>query len=232
MNQPAGDQTAATVIPTVNVRASATVDAIPDEARVHFDLSASERSADAALDAIRERIRQIDTVLEELGIDPSDRTSTVQVGEQGERSGGKWLSKGYQAFAAVIAVVRDTDAVGLLVNETVARAGPEVRGPYWRVSPDHPARLEACRKAAADAKARAQAYADVLGVALGEIIRVAEPGSRTIEAPIADPVAPQPVAAAGLMRSGPVEARPPIDLSPGRQQVHAAVELIFGIERA
>jgi uncharacterized protein YggE len=230
MREPRGDEATGAVSPTVNVRASATVDAVPDEARVHFDLSASERSADAALDAIRDRTRQIDTVLDELGIDPSDRTSTVRVGEQGERSGGKWLSKGYQAFAGVSVVVRDMDAVGPLVNETVARAGPEVRGPYWRVSPDHPARLEACRKAAADAKAKAEAYADALGVALGEIVRVAEPGSRTIEAPIAQPVAPQPVAAAGRATSASPDARPPLDLRPGRQEVHAAVEVIFGLE--
>jgi uncharacterized protein YggE len=231
-SDPRGEDSAGAVIPTVNVRASATVDAVPDEARVHFDLSASERSADAALDAIRERIGHIDAVLDEVGVDPSDRTSTVQVGEQGERSGGKWLSKGYEAFAGVSAVVRDPEVVGLLVRETVARAGPEVRGPYWRVSPDHPARLEACRKAAADARAKAQAYADALGVTLGEIIRVAEPGSRTIEAPIAQPLTPQPVAAAGLMRSGSAETKPPIDLSPGRQEVHAAVEVIFELEQA
>ncbi len=211
--------------PTVNVRASATVEAVPDEAHVHFDLSAAERSAEGALDAVRERMAELDALLDEIGVDADDRTSTVRVGEQGERDGSKWLSKGYRAFASLSVVVRNAEAVGRLVNEAVERAAPEIRGPYWRVSQEHPARLDACGKAADQAKKKAEAYATALGARLGDIVRVAEPGARTMEPASHDaPVmaaAPAPGGAAGP------ETKPVLDLRPGTQDVRAAVEVIF-----
>lgn len=220
--------------PTVNVRATAVVDAVPDEAHIHFDLTAGERSAEGALDAVRERMAELEAVLDELGVERDDRTSSVRVGEQGERDGGKWLTKGYRAFSSIDVVVRDRESVGRLVNEAVDRVGPEIRGPYWRVSPDHPARLEACGKAAERARAKAEAYASALGHRLGEIVRVAEPGARTIE-PTSFEVAAEPMSGASprapLPAPAAAEAKPVLDLRPGTQEVHAGVELIFRLER-
>lgn len=186
--------------PTVNVRASATVEAVPDEAHVHFDLSAAERSAEGALDAVRERMAELDALLDEIGVDADDRTSTVRVGEQGERDGSKWLSKGYRAFASLSVVVRDAEAVGRLVND-------------------------ACGKAADQARKKTDAYATALGARLGDIVRVAEPGARTMEP--ASYEAPMATAAAAPGGAAGPETKPVLALRPGTQDVHAAVEVIF-----
>jgi len=48
-------------------------------------------------------------------------------------------------------------------------------GPHWYVTPSNPARLEAAKLAAADARHRAQAYAEGAGAGLGALVRLVEP---------------------------------------------------------
>ncbi len=60
----------------------------------------------------------------------------------------------------------------------VAEAGAEVTGPRWSLVPDNPAHEAARRAAASDARRRAEAYADALGLTLGPVAWVAEPGLR------------------------------------------------------
>jgi uncharacterized protein YggE len=215
------------IVPTVTVRASATVDAVPDEAHLHVDLSANGRSSDAALESLQERVDRIDQVCDSLGIEAADRTSEVRVSEDGERDGGRWLSKGYRATATIGLVVRDTESTGSLVNQVVASAGPAIRGPRWRVTPDHPARLEACAKAAAHARAKATAYAEALGLVPGEVMTVSEPNTaaQPITARRTAVVSPAPAAAAP-QADGPAE-QPAINLHPGTQEVRADVEVVF-----
>ena len=56
----------------------------------------------------------------------------------------------------------------------------QVEGPWWQATPENPARLEACRRAASVARAKAEAYADALGVRLGALSEVSEPDLRSI----------------------------------------------------
>lgn len=215
-------------LPTINVAATATVDAVPDEARLHFDLSADGRSSAAALEAVRKRLTDVDGICDRLDIATADRASTVSVSEHGERDGGRWLSKGYRAQAQLKVVVRDPEAVGPLVNEVVAAAGPAVRGPFWRISPDHPARLQACGKAAAHARAKADVYASSLGVALGDIVTVTEPGA-AVEPIFHEPSQRMRAMAAPAGAEAMATAAPVIDLHPGTQEIRADVTVVFRI---
>ncbi|MEM7275483.1 MAG: SIMPL domain-containing protein, partial [Actinomycetota bacterium] len=151
------DESAAssTIVPTVTVGASATVEAVPDEAHLNVHLSADGRSSNGALEAVRKRLDAINEICDRHEVAEADRSSSVSVSEQGERDGGRWLSKGYRATARVRLLVRSAEDVGRVVSAMVEEAGPEVTGPYWRVSPDHPARIEACVKAGRQARAKA-----------------------------------------------------------------------------
>jgi uncharacterized protein YggE len=71
----------------------------------------------------------------------------------------------------------DTGSVGKLLAQAAARAEATVDGPRWEVAPGNPAQGEARRVAMADARRRADAYAEAAGVELGPIVEVAEVGA-------------------------------------------------------
>ncbi|MEL7155238.1 MAG: SIMPL domain-containing protein [Actinomycetota bacterium] len=226
------DADAGTIVPTIAVGASAIVEAVPDEAQLHVSLSADGRSSNGTLEAIGKRLDAVDAICDRLEVGADDRSSTVSVNEQGERDGGRWLSKGYRATADLRLVVRSAERVGPLVSAMVEEAGPAVTGPHWRVSPDHPARLEACTKAGRQARSKAEAYAAALDVALGPIVTVTEPG-------VAAPITREAVrsAAPATMAIGAAESGPggpaagaAVDLHPGTQRVYAQVEVVFRID--
>jgi uncharacterized protein YggE len=102
----------------------------------------------------------------------------------------------------------------------VARAEAHVDGPWWSVDIDNPARLEACRRAAASARRRAEAYAEALGVRLGMLEGAAEPGVAL----------PGPPPRGGLLAFDAVEAEP-VPVQPGEQLVSASVELTYVLEQ-
>jgi uncharacterized protein YggE len=67
-----------------------------------------------------------------------------------------------------------------LIKQAVARTSAQVEGPWWQATPENPARLEACTRAASIARAKAEAYAEALGVRLGALTEVSKPDFRSI----------------------------------------------------
>ncbi|MEM9616226.1 MAG: SIMPL domain-containing protein [Actinomycetota bacterium] len=220
------------VVPALSVGASAVVEAAPDEARLTVNLTADGRSSNGALEAIRKRLDAMDDICEHFEVPATDRASTVSVTEQRERDGGRWLSKGYRATATLRLVIRSTDTVGPLVNAAVEEAGPAINGPHWRVSPKHPAWIEACAEAGRQAGAKAAAYAEALGVELGAVVSVAEPGvDVTAVRRSSRSMAPPSPATMAAYAAGAesVADEPVIDLHPGTQEVHATVNVTFRV---
>ena len=85
---------------------------------------------------------------------------------------------------------------------------------------------EVCSQAALQARRKAEAYASALGVKLGPVVRVADPGT-------AAPQFAMPVAApaAQMARSGGPEAAPLVAVDPGTMDLSAAVEVTFRLEQ-
>jgi uncharacterized protein len=79
-----------------------------------------------------------------------------------------------RAWNQVVVRVGDASVVGELIAGAVDR-GAQVSGPAWTIATNNPARVEACKEAALDARRRAQAYADALGVRVGALVAVRDP---------------------------------------------------------
>ena len=94
------------------------------------------------------------------------------------------------------------DALGPLMAGLV-EAGAAVTGPEWTLAPTNPAHAEARRAAAEDARLRATAYAEALGLELGPVAWVSEPGLR-----------PDVPAGGGARSAGADSPRPPPGASP------------------
>jgi uncharacterized protein len=124
------------------------------------------------------RSDRLQSLMDAAGVPAGDRsTSAITVGEVREWDGHRQVSRGYQASVTTAVRLNDAAAVGPLLARAVAEVEPQVSGPTWRLAPDNPARLEACRLAVADARRRAEAYAEALGAGLGPVVALAEAGA-------------------------------------------------------
>lgn len=209
--------------PSITVVGHATVEAVPDEARLAFHLSGSGRSAEAALAAVGERVSLLGTILKQAGVDEANQGQTVSVSEQGEQKGGRWLTKGYEASATLRTIIKAPETVGEIIATSVQQVGPRISGPQWVVSPEHPVRAESWRAAALEAKQRAEAYAEALGLQLGSVLEVSENG-------ITDAPRDHRMSGPAMMAAqAVVESAPSFELRPIAQNLHASVTVRFAI---
>ena len=162
----------------ITVRGTATAPGRPDDLRIVLTLIALAPSPDGALDGVGRRSDRLQSLMDAAGVPAGDRsTSGVTVGEVKEWEENRQVSRGYQATVTTAVRLSDAAALGPLLAQAVAEVEPEVSGPTWRLAPDNPARLEACRLAVADARRRAEAYVEALGATLGPVVAVAEAGT-------------------------------------------------------
>jgi uncharacterized protein len=204
-------------VPTLTVRGTASVPAEPDEATVAITLSALRATPDDAYRVVAERAQAFASLCDELGIERAQRsTAGLTVQAEFEFVEGRNEPRGYRATSRTHVRVRDASLVARLLEQAVARAEAHVEGPWWSVDQDNPARLEACRRAAAAARGKAEAYAEALGVQLAALQTVSEPAA----------VGVGPVAR-GIQS---FDAVAPIPVEPGEQLVSAAVELTYALE--
>ena len=206
---------------TVTVRGTAAVPAQPDRVELSFTVTCLEKSAQGALSQVSERAEHLGQVLHDLGIAReqwSTSGATVQRELVWERD--RQVDRGFRGRYQVVVRLTDHSLVGRLLEEAIAAAGAEVAGPWWRVDPANPAYLEAARRAAANCRSKAEAYADGLGLRLGGVVGVREPNTGV--APHQEMVFR---AAAGTV--APQQA---LDVQPGELDIAAAVEVTFTLE--
>jgi uncharacterized protein YggE len=208
---------------TVTVRGTAAVPARPDRVELSLTVTALERSAQAALAEVTGKADRLGQVLEALGIAREQwSTSGATVHRELVWEGNRQVDRGLRGRYQVIVRLTDPTLVGRLLEEAVGASGAEASGPWWRVDPANPANVEAARLAAANARRMAEAYADGLGLRVGEVIGLREPGTG---------LGPdqgfgfRPLAMAA---SGPGEAA--LDVQPGALDVTAIVEVTFRLE--
>jgi hypothetical protein len=201
---------------TVTVRGDAFIRTEPDEAVLWITLRALEPAPGAALSDVSARSRALFALLDEAGVAKSDRwTSGISVSEEFDHATEDRDSLGHRASSRVSARLSDPERIGQLVARTTEELAAQVNGPRWLISLDNPARLEAARQAAADARRKAQAYAEGVGAELGRLVRLSEPGER-------GEIRLHALAARGGHQSMPVE--------PGEQEVVASIEATFTLE--
>jgi uncharacterized protein len=206
---------------SVTVRGTGTAGATPDEATVILELAELRPTAEEAYTQVAGRSAALAAVLDGLGVEQARRSSGgVSVGEESEYVEGRQQHRGFRATARTSVRLDDPALVARLLREAVSETGARVEGPSWLVRADNPAQLEAARAAAAAARRKAEAYAGALGVRLGALERVAEPG---LDLPTPRPF--QRVLAADVSAAE-------IGVEPGELLVSASVEVTYALEQA
>jgi uncharacterized protein YggE len=198
---------------TVKVRGRGTVPTRPDEAIVTLEVVSVADSAADAFSEASHRAAVLDVVLDEAGVDTEARSTVgTAVQEFDEYGDSQGVRHRHRAANAVNVRLADTETVTRLLHAAVERTGANVRGPIWRVRDDAVAEAEACREAVADAKRRADAYAERLGLRVDAVVAVEDASEWPTQVPF-----------------GPVRATATADprVYPAEFAVWAAVDVTF-----
>ena len=207
------------------VRGTGEARALPDQASLRVEVTADHKTQQEAHDARTKLAASVDGVLSRHA-DAIARTTiaslVVQPRTRWHR--GEDIRTGWRASRTSFVDIVVLDALGEIMSGLVD-AGAAVQGPQWSMAPTNPAYDQARAAAADDARRRAQSYATALGLTVGPVAWVSEPGLRR------DPSPPKPLqAVAQLAAAAPVavEAEPD-HVTPAEMTVQVDVEVGFTI---
>jgi uncharacterized protein YggE len=201
---------------TITVRGRGVAPARPTEALLTLEVAAVRATSAEAFAEAEGRNAALDALCERLGIGERDRTTTstsVHEYREGVDDPITW-----RASYSITVRLHDPEVATRLLREAVVDVGARVAGgPWWRVGPDDPSHLEACRHAAADAERRATVYAEAFGLRRGDVVRAVEVGASDLgeEFPPRAGFAPLDFSA---------------ELRPGTAEVSAAVDVAYELE--
>jgi uncharacterized protein len=201
---------------TITVRGRGFAPARPTEALLTLEVAAVRPTAAEAFAEASSRNDALDALCERLAIGEQDRTTTSASVHEYRESADEPIR--WRASYSTTVRLHDPEVATRLLREAVEEVEARVAGgPWWRVRADDPIRLEACRRAAADAESRATAYAEALGLRRGELVRAVEVG--------ASDLGEEPSGGASFA-SLDFSA----ELRPGTAEVSAAVDVAFELE--
>jgi hypothetical protein len=203
---------------TVTVRGVGGATSVPIGVELQLTISVLDEAPDRALEHAASLDEELRGVLDRLGVPAADRTTTAATVRQElayDQRTEQQVVRGFRAEIATRVRLDDPATAGPLLKDATTRAQAQVAGPWWRISPDDPARLEACAAAAVDARARAEAYAEAVGSRLGPLVSLTEAVGAMV--PFTRP----------FTGYAAVAAVSEVAFSPGELQVNATVEATF-----
>ncbi len=211
----AAAQEAQVTVPAVqgtllSVNAEGLSEGRPDMAIVNLGVTTEGRTAAAALAENAQRMQALIQALRRAGVAERDiQTSNVSVYPQQVYGEGQAPRiTGYQANNSVTAKVRNIDSTGRVIDAAVAAGGNTVNGVSFTYQ-DPDAQLDAARRdAIAEARRRAELYANALGMRVHRIVAVTEGGGYAPIVPVAmERMAAQDGAASTPVAPGQIETR-------------------------
>jgi uncharacterized protein YggE len=209
----------------VTVRGGAEREVEPDRVRLTLSVEAEAARSDQALADLADRAAAVDRGLDETDGVLLRRPSTVRVGPL---FGPRGEPRGQVARRSTAVELAATAPLGGLLDRTVEVEGVHVGGLEWLVDPGNPAHAELRAEAVADARARAEVYAQAAGMRLGALEWLAEPGLRPGRPEDAERVLPMARLATMAAESADDGERL-LDLKPEPVTVTAAIEASYAL---
>lgn len=196
----------------VTVVGEGQVQGVPDTLTTNVAMEFIAADVSSALNQSSQRQQAVIDALVAAGIDRKDISTTqVSVQPQFGTDGASNTIAGYRASNTIDVKIRDLDTASqtlTLIAETGGDA-TRINSVAFSIEDDSDLVRDARAEAFNDAKNRAQQYADLSGLSLGEVISISEESGST-------PPRPMPRAA--------MEAVP---LEPGQQAVNFSVTVIW-----
>lgn len=193
--------------------------AAPDMARISLGVSQQAKTAGEAMDAMsagmsavlgtlgKQGIAQTDIQTGQLMLEPSYDYNTPD---------GNPIMNGFIATQILDVNVRDIGLLGTVLDAVVAGGANRVNGIAFDVSDPQAVTDEARRDAVADARARAELYADAADLPLGDLVSISESTVYTPPMPMYD------------ARGGAQEAMA-VPVAPGEVSMMTSVTVTYAI---
>jgi uncharacterized protein YggE len=165
-------------VQSITVVGSGAVSAEPDTAEVRLRLVTQAFSASSALRDNASAVESLRRRLGEHGIARKDvKTVTARVVPQMSTIAAPPAQTevaGYTARSEVRVTVRRLDRLGDVIDDAASEGAEIARDVSYSVENTAPLLAQARKKALADARRRAEAYAREAGMALGEVLHIEE----------------------------------------------------------
>jgi len=201
---------------TITMTGHGEIKAAPDTATINAGVTSSAATAAAALSANSARMTELFDALKKLGVPERDiRTAGFSVSPQytnGDNNNPRRLT-GYMVNNEVNVRLEDVTRTGAVLDTLVGAGANQMNGIGFDIADPAPALEKARIQAIADARTRAQTYAQAAGVALGPVVSISEGGGES---------APRPMFRVMAMAA-------PTPIAPGEQSVTADVTVVWEI---
>jgi uncharacterized protein YggE len=203
----------------ITVSGTGTVTGTPDTLLLDIGVSVNGSTVSKALAAANAKAAALQKSLRGNGVAAKDiRTSGLSIYPTYPEKGG--TPTGYEVSETVSATLRDLGRAGDAIGEAAAAGGNATRVNGISLDLDDTSALvsDARGRAFAEAKAKAEQYAEAAGVSLGRVLRITD----SIQG--ADP---QPYPATG--RDAAALADKAVPISAGSQDVEVTVTVVFAL---
>ncbi|CAJ1579131.1 SIMPL domain-containing protein [[Mycobacterium] wendilense] len=197
----------------VTVVGSGQVDGTPDTLVTNVAVSFVAPQATAALNQTNERQRAVVDALLGAGVDREDiATSQVNLQPRYEPDGTTVVA--YQATNAIDVTLRDVSAASraLALITSIGGDATRINSVAFSIEDDSQLVTDARARAFEDARRRAEQYAELSGLQLGDVISISEAGEES------SPPTPTPM---------PRAMATDVPLSPGEQTVSFSVTVVW-----
>lgn len=206
----------------LSIAAEGRIERAPDVADLSAGVVTQAATATEAMRVNAERMTAVIAALKRAGVAERDiQTSGINLNPQYHyRENQPPQLTGYQAINNVMVTVRDLGNLGRTVDALVAQGANQINGPTFRIDKADAALDEARVEAVAKARARAQLYANAVGMRVRRIVQISETGG------MVPPPYPIPIARAEAMAAK--DASTPV--APGEVEMAANVNVVFELE--
>lgn len=211
---------------TITVIGTGSMFVEPDVAEANVGVNVSAATVEQASDQVNQRMAAVLKALDEEGIAERDiQTSNYSIYfeerpdlERMPMSGGEQGPAGvYRVSNQVRIVIRDLDRVGEILDAVIQAGANNVYGVTFTREDAEAARRQARSEAVQNARAKAQEYARLNSLTLGEVISVSEViGGSMPFVGVRE--------AAGYGGGGP-------DISPGQLEVQVQIQITYEVTR-
>jgi uncharacterized protein YggE len=205
---------------TVRVSGEGKATAPPDLATIHTGVVTQAASAAEAVTANNKAMERVNAALKGFGILPKDvQTSNFDVRPLPKLGpDGRQLREimGYQVTNQVRVRVREIARLGEVLDGLVQAGSNQVAGISFDVADSKAVLDQARRNAIADARRRAQVYAQEAGVKVGKVHTISEQSLQP----------PQPL----FFGRGEAATAQAVPVSPGEHEVQVHVNVVFDLE--
>ena len=201
---------------TISVTGTGSHAAAPDMAQVRLGVEVRARDARFALAASSDAMASILATLAEAGIEPRDaQTSGLSLHPEYDHSAKTRPIIGYRAANMLSVRIRDIEKTGEVLDALSLAGANNIQSVSFAIAEPQALQDIARRGAVADARRKAELYAEEAGVTLGPLISLSEHGTR----------APQPQ----MMEMARASMDAGVPIAEGEMTLRASISAVYEI---